>query len=116
MPLTTGVAVGVMLYALGSGDLAVLAAGVVVSELIVLIAGIPVMFWIEKQLRARGFDLREGGDKERLTQRRKDAKRNPASREAGLPDGPEGIRTPDLLSAIEALSQLSHRPSTENEG
>jgi len=59
--LTTGGAVGVMLYALGLGDLAVLAAGVVVSEMIVLILGVPVMFWIEKQLRARGFDLREGG-------------------------------------------------------
>ena len=27
------------------------------------------------------------------------------------PSGPEGIRTPDLLSAIEARSQLRYRPS-----
>ena len=27
-----------------------------------------------------------------------------------LPSGPEGIRTPDLLSAIEARSQLRYRP------
>jgi hypothetical protein len=27
--------------------------------------------------------------------------------------GPEGIRTPDLYSAIVALSQLSYRPGTE---
>jgi hypothetical protein len=26
-------------------------------------------------------------------------------------NGPEGIRTPDLLSAIEARSQLRYRPS-----
>ena len=28
-----------------------------------------------------------------------------------LPSGPEGIRTPDLLSAIEARSQLRYRPN-----
>ncbi len=28
----------------------------------------------------------------------------------GLVSGPEGIRTPDLLSAIEARSQLRYRP------
>ena len=26
------------------------------------------------------------------------------------PSGPEGIRTPDLVSAIDARSQLRHRP------
>ena len=29
------------------------------------------------------------------------------------PGGPEGIRTPDLYSAIVALSQLSYRPEAE---
>ena len=28
--------------------------------------------------------------------------------------GPEGIRTPDLLSAIEARSQLRYRPDNES--
>ena len=28
--------------------------------------------------------------------------------------GPEGIRTPDLLSAIEARSQLRYRPSIQS--
>jgi uncharacterized membrane protein len=58
--LTTGLAVGVMLYALGFGELAILAGGVVVSELIILVAGTPLMFWIEKQLEARGMGLRRG--------------------------------------------------------
>ena len=30
--------------------------------------------------------------------------------QCSLPSGPEGIRTPDLLSAIEARSQLRYRP------
>jgi hypothetical protein len=30
-----------------------------------------------------------------------------------LPSGPEGIRTPDLLSAIEARSQLRYRPGNK---
>ena len=33
------------------------------------------------------------------------------SDQCSLPSGPEGIRTPDLLSAIEARSQLRYRPN-----
>ncbi len=33
-----------------------------------------------------------------------------------LPSGPEGIRTPGLLSAIEARSQLRYRPKLQGEG
>ena len=32
------------------------------------------------------------------------------------PGGPEGIRTPDLLSAIEARSQLRYRPGSRANG
>ena len=32
------------------------------------------------------------------------------------PGGPEGIRTPDLLSAIEARSQLRYRPVNKATG
>ena len=53
-------AVGAMLYALGFGELAILAGGVVVSELIILVAGTPLMFWIERQLEMRGMGLRRG--------------------------------------------------------
>ena len=56
--LTTGLAVGLMLWAFGLGGFGVLAGTVAISELIILVGGTPLMFWIEKMLEKRGVGLR----------------------------------------------------------
>jgi uncharacterized membrane protein len=60
--LTTGLAVGLMLWAFGLGIFWLLAGAVAVSELIILIAGTPLMFWIEQTLEGRGVGLRPPED------------------------------------------------------
>lgn len=56
--LTTGAAVGLMLWALGLGALWFLALTVAASELVILVGGVPLMFWIERVLEKRGVGLR----------------------------------------------------------
>lgn len=55
--LTTGLAVGLMLWAFGLGAFGLLAGTVVISELIILVGGTPLMFWIERMLEKRGVGL-----------------------------------------------------------
>lgn len=55
--LTTGVSVGLMLAMLGVGGFWLMTASVGASELIILIAGIPVIFFVMRILRARGSTL-----------------------------------------------------------
>ncbi len=55
--ITTSVSVGLMLTVLGAGGFWALAASVAVSELIILIAGYPLMMWIVRLVRLRGIDL-----------------------------------------------------------
>jgi uncharacterized membrane protein len=68
--LTTGAAVGLMLWMLGSGGFWLTSGAVAVSELIILIGGTPLMFWIEQVLEKREVGLKpdkmtgEPGDKE----------------------------------------------------
>jgi uncharacterized membrane protein len=56
--LTTGLAVGMMLWAFGLGGFWLLAGTVVISELIILVGGTPLVFWIETMLEKRGVGLR----------------------------------------------------------
>lgn len=51
--ITTGVAVGLMLYALGLGGFWFLSSAVTVSELIILVGGIPMMMQIGEWLKNR---------------------------------------------------------------
>jgi len=62
--LTTGTAVGLMLWAFGLGGFWLLAGAVAASELIILIGGTPLMFWIEEMLEGRGAGLRPPEDVE----------------------------------------------------
>ncbi len=57
--ITTSASVGLMLTALGVGGFWILAGSVAVSELVILIAGYPLMMWIIQILQARGIHLRE---------------------------------------------------------
>jgi hypothetical protein len=56
--ITTGAAVGLMLYLLGLGDIWLMTLPVVASEAIILIGGTPIIFGIVKMLNTRGIDLR----------------------------------------------------------
>jgi uncharacterized membrane protein len=56
--VTTGAAVGWMLYILYGGDFWWVTLPIVISEAIILIAGTPIIFWIDKMLNARGIDMR----------------------------------------------------------
>ena len=55
--LTTGAAVGLMLQAFGLGGFWFLSATVAASELIILVAGTPMILWIVRMLEARGVSL-----------------------------------------------------------
>jgi len=55
--ITTSLSVGLMLTVLGAGGFWILAASVAVSEIIILIAGYPLMAWIARLLKVRGIDL-----------------------------------------------------------
>jgi uncharacterized membrane protein len=55
--LTTGLAVGWMLWAFGLGGFGLLAGAVAISELIILVGGTPLMLWIERLLEKRGVGL-----------------------------------------------------------
>jgi len=59
--LTTGLAVGLMLWALGVGGFWFMSATVTASELIILIGGIPLMFGVNKVLEQRGLALSRKG-------------------------------------------------------
>ena len=56
--LTTGASVGLMLRAFGLGGFWFLSAGVVVSELIVLLGGLPLVLWMVRILEMRGASIR----------------------------------------------------------
>jgi uncharacterized membrane protein len=56
--VTTGLAVGLMLQAFGLGGFWLLSAGVIASEMIILLATLPIMLFINKMLEARGFTLK----------------------------------------------------------
>jgi uncharacterized membrane protein len=70
--LTTGAAVGLMLWVLGfgSGGFWLTSGIVAIPELVILIGGTPLIFWIEQVLERRGVGLKpdkmtgEPGDKE----------------------------------------------------
>lgn len=64
--LTTGLAVGLMLWAFGMGGFGLLAGTVAISELIILVAGTPLVFWIERMLEKRGVGLRPAEEIESL--------------------------------------------------
>lgn len=55
--LTTGAAVGLMLAALGLGGFWLMTGMVTASELIILIAAVPMMFYVEGTLEKRGIGL-----------------------------------------------------------
>ncbi len=55
--ITTSLAVGSMLTVLGAGGFWLLAGSVAVSELVILIAGYPLITWIVRMLRTRGIDM-----------------------------------------------------------
>lgn len=55
--ITTALSVALMLAALGAGGFWVLAGSVGVSELVILIAGYPLIAGMSRLLRARGIDL-----------------------------------------------------------
>jgi uncharacterized membrane protein len=55
--ITTGFAVGLMLAVIGVGFFWESTISVAISEMIILIAGTPIMLWIVKMLAARGVDL-----------------------------------------------------------
>ena len=54
---TTSLSVGLMLTALGSGGFWVLAGSVMISELIILLAGYPLIIWMVRLLRSRGIEM-----------------------------------------------------------
>jgi len=53
--LTTGSAVGLMLYMFGSGGIWFLIGAVSVSELVILLGGIPIIFGIVRIVKTRGL-------------------------------------------------------------
>jgi uncharacterized membrane protein len=55
--ITTGAAVGLMLYVMGIGAFWVVTVPVAASELIILIAGTPIILGIVKMLELRGISL-----------------------------------------------------------
>jgi uncharacterized membrane protein len=55
--ITTSVSVGLMLTVLGAGGFWLLAGSVAVSELIIVIAGYPLILGIVRLLRSRGIEL-----------------------------------------------------------
>ena len=55
--LTTGAAVGLMLYVFGSGGLWFLIGVVSLSELVILVGGIPIIFGIVRIVKARGLNF-----------------------------------------------------------
>ena len=55
--VSTSLSVGLMLTALGAGGFWVLAGSVAVSELIILIAGYPLIVGMARLLRSRGIEL-----------------------------------------------------------
>lgn len=55
--ITTSLSVGLMLTALGEGGFWLLAGSVAVSELIILIAGYPLIVGMVRLLRSRGIEL-----------------------------------------------------------
>ncbi len=57
--ITTSASVGLMLTALGVGGFWILAGSVAVSELVILIAGYPLMIWIVSLLKSRGIRLQQ---------------------------------------------------------
>jgi len=57
--ITTSVSVGLMLTTLGVGGFWILAGSVGVSELLILIAGYPLIMWIVRILQIRGIHLQE---------------------------------------------------------
>lgn len=57
--LTTGSAVGLMLYVFGSGGLWFLIGAVSLSELVILLGGIPIIFGIARIVKARGLKFFE---------------------------------------------------------
>jgi len=57
--LTTGSAVGLMLYVFGSGGILFLIGTVALSEVVILLAGIPMILGIARILKARGLRFLE---------------------------------------------------------
>jgi uncharacterized membrane protein len=57
--LTTGSAVGTMLYVFGSGGIWFLIGTVSLSEIVILLAGIPIIFGIARVLKTRGIQFLE---------------------------------------------------------
>lgn len=57
--ISTSLSVGLMLTVLGAGGFWLLAGSVAVSELVILVAGYPLIMWIVRLLRLRGIDLEE---------------------------------------------------------
>jgi uncharacterized membrane protein len=57
--ITTGSAVGTMLYAFGTGGIWFLIGTVSFSEIVILLAGIPLIFGIARVLKARGIQFLE---------------------------------------------------------
>ena len=55
--LTTGLAVGLMLWALGLGGFWFMVGAVAAPEFVILVGGTPLMFWIEEMLEKRGVGL-----------------------------------------------------------
>ena len=55
--ITTALSVGLMLTVLGTGGFWLLAGSVAVSELIILIAGYPLIAWMLRLLRMRGIEM-----------------------------------------------------------
>ncbi len=55
--VTTSVSVGLMLTVLGAGGFWVLAGSVAISELIILLAGYPLITWMVRLLRSRGVEM-----------------------------------------------------------
>jgi len=54
---TTGLSVGLMLMAFGLGGFWILSAGVIASELIICLAGLPLVLWMVRILEMRGASI-----------------------------------------------------------
>ena len=59
--ITTSLSVGLMLTVLGAGGFWILAGSVAVSEVIILVAGYPLMAWMVRLLKIRGINLEDKG-------------------------------------------------------
>ena len=59
--ITTSLSVGLMLTVLGAGGFWILTGSVAVSEIIILIAGYPLMRWMIRLLKIRGVNLEDKG-------------------------------------------------------